>query len=297
LPMADAWARAEESSGTLAVVDIAAAHARRFADEARVIFTHSHSCGDPGSNLLPLQHFLLPEASQQWLAAHPQAAAGAFASRLNWRGHARLRFAPRWQLTLTTIAGLDNSRLLPPTTREHRSQDLLLGALAHWAHPFAWQVDLNFALLHRREPVRQWLGAADPVKPEPLRFIIGYLERNEARCIGEAPAHRLAAAAALLADLAAASEARLLETIAAHERDVASQLRFAIQTQLDDEVLPAAWKRALGPWLRSPALALDDAAIRARMPAAPALRALLERYGAALSVWPQLWKSCSERQR
>ena len=297
LPMADAWARAETRSGSLAAMLIAAIDARRFAAGAHVIFTHSHTCGDPGSNPLPLQHFQLPAASREWLAAHPQAAAWAFAGRVNWRGHARLRFAPRWQFTLTTIAGLDNSRLLPPTTRGLRSQDLLLGALAHWMHPYAWQVDLPFALLHRREPARQWLGARDAVGPEPLRFIIGYLEHNEASCVSESPESRLAAAAALLADLAAASETRLAETIVGHEMDVASRLRFAIQAQLDDAALPAGWKRLLAPWLDSPALALDDAAVRSRAPAVTALRELLQRYAAALAIWPQLWQFCRESRR
>jgi hypothetical protein len=204
-----------------------------------------------------------------------------------------LRFAPRWQLTLTTVAGLDNSRLLPATTRGHRSTDLLLGALAHWMYPSAWQVDLPFALLHRREPARQWLGAGEPIAAEPLGFVVGCLERNEARCVGEAPERRLAAAAALLADLAATGDARLSEAMLAHEMEVASQLRFAIQTQLDDAALPAAWKHSLAPWLDSPALALGRAA--ARPPTSGAMRSLLERYAAALAIWPQLWQFCREQ--
>jgi hypothetical protein len=297
LPMADAWAQAEAESGALAAMDLAAAHSRQFAGDARVIFSHSHACGDPGSSLLPLHHFLLPERSRQWLVANPDVAAGALAGRFNWRGHARMRLAPRWQLTLTTVAGFDNSRLLPATTRGHRSTDLLLGALAHWMYPSAWQVDLPFALVHRREPERQWLAPGDPVAPEPLPFIIGCLERNEARSLGELPERRLATAIAVLTDLAAASDSHLSQALLAHETDVTSRLRFAIEAQLDDATLPAAWKQLLAPWLDSVALSLDESALRARTPASTAMRSLLERYSSALAVWPQLWEFCRENHQ
>jgi len=52
--MADAWIRAEAQSGELAVMDITAAQGSRFAPEARIILTHSHACGYPGSTMLPL---------------------------------------------------------------------------------------------------------------------------------------------------------------------------------------------------------------------------------------------------
>src|SRR6266446_8594718 len=118
---------------------------------------------------LPILHLLsLPARSRQWLAANPHAVAYAFARRINWRGQSRLRLSPTRLLTLTTIAGLDNSCLLPPTARSHRSEDLLLGAVAQWMHRTAWQVDLPFGLLHRREPAKHWLRAVDSVAPEPL---------------------------------------------------------------------------------------------------------------------------------
>ena len=54
LPLADAWVRAEEEGGPLAAMQIDAAQATRFASDARIIFTQSHACGDPGSTMLPL---------------------------------------------------------------------------------------------------------------------------------------------------------------------------------------------------------------------------------------------------
>ncbi len=295
LPLADAWLRAEEEEGPLATMQIDAAQATRFAPDARIIFTHSHACGDPGSTMLPLHLLSLPARSRQWLSANPHVVAHAFARRINWRGHSRLRLAPRRMLTLTTIAGLDNSRLLPPTARSHRSEDLLLGAVAQWIHRTAWQVDLPFGLLHRREPTKQWLRAVDPVGPEPLPFILAYLERHEAVIVATRPEQRLAAAGALLVDLAAASDAHLSEMLLAHAAEASSRVLFSLQEQLDDVALPAAWKQSLGPWLNSPALALDETALRARSPTVAAMRSLVDGYGKALLVWPQLWEFCRER--
>ena len=295
LPMADAWMRAEAQSGALAAMDITAAQGSRFAPDARIIFTHSHACGDPGSTMLPLHLLSLPARSRQWLAANPQAVAYAFARRINWRGQSRLRLAPSRLLTLTTIAGLDNSRLLPPTARSHRSEDLLLGSVAQWMHPTAWQVDLPFGLLHRREPAKHWLRAVDPVGPEPLPFILAYLERHEAVIVAMRPEQRLAAAGALLVDLAAASDAHLAEMLLEHAAEASSRVLFSLQEQLDDAALPAAWKQSLGPWLNSPALALDETALRARSPTVAAIRSLVDGYGKALLVWPQLWEFCRER--
>jgi hypothetical protein len=297
IPMADAWLRAEKEHGTLASMEITPALASRFAPDARIIFTRSHSCGDPGSNALPLHLFSLPARSRQWLAANPQSAEHAFSERINWRGQAQLRFAPGWQMIVTTVAGFDNSRLLPPTTRGHRSTDLLLGAVAHWIHRTAWQVDLPFGLPHRREPTKQWLRVSDPVAPEPLSFILACVARSEAASIAVEPEQRLAALGAVLLDLAASDDRQLAEMLIQHAMETASGALFAIHEQLDDATLPAAWKQRLAAWLGSPALALDDGEARARTPSVAAMRSLIEIYGRALLVWPHLWEFCRERNR
>jgi hypothetical protein len=297
LPMADAWAQAERENGPLAATEIAPTLASRFAPEARIIFSRSQSCGDPGSNALPLHLFSLPARSRGWLKANPQAAEDAFGARINWRGQAQLRFAPGWQMIVTTIAGFDNSRLLPPTTRGHRSTDLLLGAVTHWIHRTAWQVDLPFGLPHRREPTKHWLRANDPVTPEPLSFILAYLARSEAASIAAEPEQRLAAVGAVLMDLAATGDRQLAEMLLQHAMEVASSALFSIHEQLDDATLPKAWKQRLVVWLDSPALALDDASARSRTPSVTEMRSLIEIYGRALLVWRELWEFCRENNR
>jgi hypothetical protein len=300
LPMADAWLRAERESGSLAVMEIAAYAAGEFAPDARITLTRSHSCGDPGSAVVPLHFFTLPPRSRQWLESNPGAVAYALDQRINWRGDTRLRLTPGLSLTMTTIAGMDNSRLLPPTVRSERNEDVLLGELAQWVHRSAWQVDLPFGVLHLREPAKRWTRASDPVAPRTkglLPFVIAHFARNKSAVAAVRPEQRLAAAAASLAGLAAASDAELEKLLLEHAAEEKSRTLFSIRTQLEDVTLPAAWRELLEPWLASPMFSLDDATLRARAPPAAAVRAVSDAYARALLVWPQLWEFCRERKR
>jgi hypothetical protein len=297
LPLASAWARAERQAGALAEIRLRPAHGRRFATDARVLFTHNHACGDPGSSLLPLQLLTLPPHSRQWLAANPDAAAAAFARRIDWRGQVRLRLAPRRVLTFTTMAGVDNSRLMPPAARNHRSEDVLLGIVAQCMYPSSWVVDLPFGLPHLREPQKRWLPAAENFMQEPLHVLYGLIDERAAGIVAESPEARLAAVGALLLDYAQMSDAELSDALRDHAADAGSRTLFAIAEQLDDATLPAQWKALLVPWLRSPAFAVDSASVAGRTLAPATVRPLAEACGRAMLAWPQFWQFCRERYR
>jgi hypothetical protein len=297
LPLASAWARAEREAGALAEIRLRPAHGRRFATDARVLFTHNHACGDPGSSLLPLQLLTLPPHSRRWLAAHPDATAAAFAGRIDWRGQVRLRLAPRRVLTFTTMAGVDNSRLMPPAARNHRSEDLLLGNVAQCMYPSSWVVDLPFGLPHLRESPKHWLPATENFMQEPLHVLYGFIDERAAGILAESAEARLAAVGALLLDYAQMSDAELSDALRDHTADAGSRTLFAIAEQLDDAALPAQWKALLVPWLRSPAFAVDRASVAGRTLAPATVRPLAEACGRAMLAWPQLWEFCRERYR
>jgi hypothetical protein len=295
MPMAAAWARADREAGRLASIELRGAQGQQFAADARVLFTHNHACGDPGSSVLPTQLLTLPKRSREWLAANPRATADAFAHRINWRGQTRLRLAPRRVLTFTTMAGIDNSRLMPPAARTHRSEDVLLGVVAQCMYPAAWLVDLPFGMPHLREAPKQWLSSADNFMQEPLHVLYGFVDEHAAGIVAESPERRLAAAAALLLDVAGMDEATLYDALLHHAVDAGSRMLFAIAEQLDDATLPAQWKAQLAPWLKSPALAVDADSVRARVLAPVAVRSLAGDYGRAMQAWPRLWECCRER--
>jgi hypothetical protein len=295
LPLGEAWARCEREAGALAEVDLRAHLGVRFTADARVVFTHNHACGDPGSAMLPLQLLALPPLSRRWIASHPEEAARAFGSRINWRGQSRLRLGADRILTLTTIAGLDNSRLLPPAARACRSEDVLLGIATQCLYPGAWFVDLPFALPHLREPKKQWLPANAGFMQEPLHVLYAWIDENARDVAPRDPEARLAAMGAMLIDYARMSDSALSEALRLHAVDAASRTLFAIEEQLADPELPAQWKAQLSPWLKSPALAVDEQFVRARVLAPGVIRPLAAAYGRAMQLWPDLWRCCRDR--
>jgi hypothetical protein len=295
LPLAAAWARAEREAGAPPEMDLRPHHGARFGVDARILFTHSHACGDPGSALLPLQLLTLPARSREWLAQRPERVSQAFAARMNWRGQARLRLAPRRILTFTTLAGVDNSRLLPPAARQHRSEDVLLGIAAQAMYPSGWFVDLPFGLPHLRQPAKQWLSPTTNFKQEPLHVLYAWIDESASNIAVQSPEGRLAAMGALLLDYAQMSDHALAEALWSHAADAGSRTLFAINEQLDDAALPMEWKARLSPWLESPAFADDDASVRGRTLAPEAVRPLAEAYGRAMQLWPHLWQFCRER--
>ena len=181
--------------------------------------------------------------------------------------------------------------------RSHRSEDVLLGIAAQWMYPASWVVDLPFGLPHLRAPAKRWLASSDAFMQEPLHVVYAYIDEHAPAIVSDTGERRLAAIGALLLDLAAASDGWLAEMLLQHAADAGSRTLFSIQAQLDSAALPAAWKAVLAPWLRSPALAVDADALRARSLEPAALRALLETYGSAMRAWPQLWEYCRERNR
>jgi hypothetical protein len=136
----------------------------------------------------------LSRASREALERTPGWAECAFQRRENWRGLFRRRLTPNRPLTLTTLCGLDNSHLLPPTVREHRNEDLLLGDICRRVHPAGWTLDLAFALPHRRDPAKRWLDvgcvAAPGARPFPARLSRPRASDYRQRSAGTAAAAR-----------------------------------------------------------------------------------------------------------
>jgi len=288
-PAGAVWARFLAAQGSPASVELVPGDASRFVADARVLFTQNHAVGDPGSALFPYHLLSLPPASLARLAGEPEAMRVAFDQRFNWRGQQRPRLATRRALTFTTLAGIDNSVLLPPTVRAHRNEDLLLGEMAQHVHPGGWLVDLPWGLPHRRVPPKAWLPAGAVFPQEPIHFLLDYLEVRAPAMISAEPEKRMLGLANLLLDLAEASDERVGELLEEQAADVATRVHFAISSQLDDAALPPSWKDAIRPWLGSPTLATGGPQLRARLAAPASVRRIAQSYGRALVVWPSLW--------
>ena len=294
-PAGAVWARWTRDPPGLADVGLTKDDAVRFARDARILFTQNHAIGDPGSALFPYHLFSLPRASLEQCLRRPGWKDHSFSERHNWRGQLRLRLTPNRPLTFTTLAGLDNSNLLPPTVRAHRNEDLLLGEMTRWIYPGAWFVDLPWGLPHWRSPAKVWLDRLASFPQEPVHFLMDHLEQTLPAIASEQPQDRLRTLGSMLLDVAATSDERIVELLELQAADTASRVQFSINAQLDDADMSAEWKDALRPWLDSPTLSTQPATLRARLASPAVVRSLANDYGRALLAWPALWNWAFER--
>ncbi|HEX8009605.1 MAG TPA: hypothetical protein VF814_01485 [Casimicrobiaceae bacterium] len=297
MPLADAWQQAEREPGGHRVGELPPQLGSRFAPQARVVFTGTHVLGDPGWGTFSGQQLAVGRETREWLAAHPEASRYAFASQVHWRGWPALQLAPEHVLSMTTLSGIDDSVLIAPALRLARATDTIVSEVTRAIHPAAWGVVVPFALPHVREARRKWLTPADAYLLRPSRLIVSYARRCSASLRADDPAQRLAMLGSMFVDLGGASDATvtgLFEELAA---DSASRLLFSMHEQLDDAMLPAAWKDTLREWLTSPMFKLDAASVRQRIGPLDTVRSVARDYGKALIAWPKLWEHCRGRFR
>ena len=288
-PVGRLWHKHTGDTRVPAFMELSGQDAPRFVRDARVLVTQNHAVGDPGSSMYPYHLLTLPVASREQLLGVPERLSIAFHERHNWRGRSRTRLTPNRPLTFTTLAGLDNSVLLPPTVRSHRNEDLLLGDIIRYLHMGAWSFDLPWGLPHRRQPAKHWLDASNTFPQEPVHFVMDYLEQRAPNIVGEAPTDRMSALAATLLDLSDSTNQHVAGLLEQQAADTASRVRYAIQGQLDDPSIPAVWKQLLPHWLNSPTLATTPDTLRRRLASTELVRSMAQDYGRALTIWPDLW--------
>jgi hypothetical protein len=296
-PVAATWSHFAPRGAPADRVELGAEDGGRFIAGARIALTQNHALGDPGSALFPFHLLTLPDASRQHLLSDSRRKDLAFRDRINWRGQVGTRLTPNRTLTLTTLAGFDNGRILPPTVRSGRNEDLLLGEMTRVIDRGAWSLDLPWALPHWRSPAKHWLGLDAHFRQEPAHFLMDYLDQTGPRVASDGAPDRLQALAAILVDLAHASQSRLTELLEEQAADTASRVQYAIAAAQDDADVPLEWKQMLRPWLASPTLSTRPDIVRERLAAPSAVRALANDYGNALAVWPALWKWARDRSR
>ena len=292
VPLAEIWSRVLRHREQLGLTELAAEQAARFCPKARVLFTQNHAIGDPGWAGWPFKELTLPAASRTWLAAHPETVAFAFDTSFNWRGALELRLIPDGDVSTTTLGGIDNRHLMPPTARATRGEDCFLGSTAGIVCPWAWSVDLPFALPHLRATPRRRLSPTEIPTPEPLQFFIQYARTRGGISLADNAETRMAALGAVYLDIASASDATLAELLRERAATWAAWQVDHLTQQLADETLPKAWKDALRAWLSSPQLRLDNASLDATVASPSAVRAIASGYGKALLAWPRLWRHC-----
>ena len=292
LPLVQAWAQAEGAG--LVVGELDRESVVRFAPDARVCLTRTGLLGDPGWAAFAAQQLVLSDETRQWLAANADAARYAFESQIQWRGWLRTGLVPR-VLPSSTLLGVDNSRLMPPTLRSAAGEDIVFGEAVASIYPNAWTVNLPFALPHLRAQRRQWLTPRDGLVGDPARCLVLHARAHASAIAAEAPRERMIRLGEIFRDFGETSEIALVAALEDRAVEYASSLHFVIQEQLDDPALPEAWKSVLRQWLASPILKVDKESLRASIALPAVVRASAREYGRTLTAWPRLWEYCRTR--
>jgi hypothetical protein len=295
MPLADAWRRAQSEPGGHSIGEIPPALGATFAPQARVLFTGTHVLGDPGWGTFSGQQLAVSRDTLQWLAANPDAARLAFETQIQWRGWPALQLAPQLVLSMTTLSGLDNSVPIAPALRVGRATDIIVSEVTRAASPAGWRAVLPFALPHLREGRRRWLQPTDGYVVRPTRLLVTFARLRAASIRAEDPGERLATLGDMFVDLAAADDATLISLLEEQAADYVSRVRFSVREQIEDPMVPNAWKSILEPWLDSPALAVDAASLSRHVVPLATVRAMALDYGRTLVAWPLLWEHCRSR--
>jgi hypothetical protein len=257
-----------------------------------VILTGNSLFGDPGTGSMHWLFELEGESFAQFVDSEA-AYRKHCQERHLWKGFSGLHVAPDKALMTTTLTGVDNRHLLPPTVPERRGEDQFFGEALRYLYPSSLFVYFPWGLLHLPEPQRQWDIAAlqKPLRPNVLSLMADLARPAAARCLASAPQNRLAALAALYADLADADATVLRNTIEEHwladRTDFIRSLNKALQ------VFPKApeyWREDIQRIIRTN---LSDNEIATRsLAAVEVVHDSLNRYAKALTVWPDVWNHC-----
>lgn len=199
-----------------------------------------------------------------------------------------------------TPAGLDGTRLLPPTLPTGRDEDFLFGALLDRVHPRARTLNFPWALGHFPDGVRRWGDEAhkQPVTPNLGRFMADSLLTTRDAMPAATAEARLDLAADQLAGIAAESgralSARTDEYLLFARSNLVRQLQARMAEAPDAPLYWAADVRRIVE-TNGRALSAAQAPRLAGMPpedpaALAWLREGLSGFAEGLRAWPVLWR-------
>jgi hypothetical protein len=271
-----------------------------------VLLTQSGVFGDPGTLSTSWIYDLGGEARSQ-LVENSEAYMKRKTSRHLWLGTSTLRFSPDTSL-VSTLTGIDNQKVLPPSSPYFRNEDHLFGTLVKFTAPTSLVLEFPWGLLHFPEPERSGNEQALD-KPESvglLGFLADIANNAAKHCYASESPRRLHFLAETYLALADADSKVLedgIEENLIHAR--VSKINH-LQTQLDSyQGQPSYWANDVRRLLLAGSNALmsrDDQLIpdvaegSERVEQVELVKIMLSKFGGALKIWPLLWEFCKENK-
>lgn len=274
--------------------DIDPASLARLAPGSRVRATFNGTLGDPGSvNRLGL---LCGHADD---IARLAAQDGDFEARVR-HGRTAL-YVPNPRVSIdaaamtTTLTGVDDRELLPPTLPAGRGEDLVLATTMAFAHPGCLFMDLPFLLAHRPdEPARPERGEAAVARRPGLSMVVcRIVESLHDAAPSAGPEARLRRLAAAMGELADARPDHARSLIAREMVDTRASIISALESNLrtlpDPDPARRLLRRAIEAQLQFGED--DDAHVDAVI---EPLRRYARFSAEALDPWSHAWRTAAD---
>ncbi|MGV6826864.1 MAG: hypothetical protein ACWA5Q_07800 [bacterium] len=304
-PIASVLEEYHTSSDTLN--EITLADLEHVQPSSRVLITGCGTVGDPGTG------------SNAWVfseGAETLSKLGDTESEYNnnisnrnaWVGVSGLTLQPDYSLMTTTLTGIDNRELVPPTIPVFRNEDMMMGTLTQALFPTSLKLEYPVALSHLPIPRRHWeKKSTDTGFALTLgAFLPDYLQRRINTCGSRLAHDRLAYFGSLLTDLGHADPAyvrrELRDYLTRNHNDAAKAHMELLQTSSQ-----------LPPWVKKDLQGAAQRELQAlsssQIPAISELSSLgqletqidyfqqfARKMGEALIAWPAIRDAAIERK-
>jgi hypothetical protein len=196
---------------------------------------------------------------------------------------------------MTTAVGLDAREMLPPFFPIFRCEDNIYGTMLRRCRSRDWIAHLPVALVHDPGEPRRSAGIAESVSGigTPMAVFVQALTEDAPSADLEGP-DALRSLGEWLRE--AARDPGLPSRLHAIEvgtlRDRLEDVRRCRETHAES---PPWWHRDLAAYAAALAARAEECdGLAAEVATHEEMRVLLDRYGAVLSVWPEVWQAARE---
>lgn len=280
---------------------IAPSRLPRLVPEARVVATMNGHRGHSGSVASDWMYLIDPTSARDLYHERNRYLRLIESGRV-WMGPDR---ATTMISTPFTPFAQDLSHLPAFVAPDERGEDGTFGAIARVLDPHAWVLHLPTAVGHLRDREHKFLAPGSSAVARNFNyFLVDFLARCEDELFAGTPQARLAAVAARLEDLAAATDRDLLRMLSEYLQATYSGQIRRLQTAAEaaGPKAPIYWTADLQAVIKANAKALlyDGPPRLAGWPAdldaggcAARLRRDLSRFSAMMRAWPEIWQAAA----
>ncbi|HFD11487.1 MAG TPA: hypothetical protein ENJ32_03295 [Crenotrichaceae bacterium] len=273
--------------------------------DTRILVTRNGTFGDPGTSSMTWVYQQDNKVLER-LVEDDNKYKQYTLNRTTWLGSHTFRAVNENALMTTTLTGIDGSQLIPPTGSFYRNEDYLFSRLLKFIHPHSLSFEFPWGLPHLPEPSRQWDAERldEPKTVGILGFLADIANNVQRFCLAESPQQRLRYVGETYRSLADAKREVLNQGI--EENLLNAQVATVNDMQIiidNNKNQPQFWKDDIKRVIKAnkdglarseQTLFPDVGAGDTRDQQVQSCQDVLDEFGDALILWPELWEYCKQ---